>query len=178
MLMCMLIPLCHITLFKVRMNIFQIGTEMSRGDALLDPLEPSPHDSLESALDKLLSANLLNQLTTYEILSNYIIKLIKLFRNNKDETSVNISKFCNFTESSLKNLQVRLSRKAFDLCLGKLHFWIRKWSSSDLLNIVFRALGSILYGAGSMSDFHRDDLLLKPDSLLSNVSVHQLICQV
>ena len=44
-----------------------------------------------------------------------------------------------------------------------------------LLSDLFRALGSVLYGAGSMSDSFRDYLLLKPDSLLLTVSMNVYI---
>ena len=52
------------------------------GDYDCDPLEPSSGDSVQSALERLASATLSSQLTSYETLSNYVIKLLKLFRTD------------------------------------------------------------------------------------------------
>ena len=46
-----------------------------------------------------------------------------------DESVANIRKFCHFTETALNCVQVRLSRKAFEVCVRKLSFWIKTTQS-------------------------------------------------
>ena len=153
---------------------------MSKGDAFIDePLQVRPDDSLAAVLDRALLASLPLG-TSYETVSNTVLKVTKLFNNEfkkgsdmercKNPTFLSqIQKFCRFLESTLNETQVRLSRRAVDICLGLLVRWIRccpNW----ILNDVFHALGAILYGAGTMTDSHREMLLINEGAILNKVS--------
>ena len=153
---------------------------MSRGDVFDSPFEWRHGDSLSQLLDRCLHSSLPSD-TTYEALSNMVLRMIREFsaesKKSLDsrfstirdpEMIGSIQKFCKFVETSLNELQIRLSRKAFDFTFCQIMKWT-KICPENLLNDLFRALGAILYGAGTMSDPHKEALILGEAPMLKQV---------